>query len=419
MARYATYLLSVSLLVMAAPVSAKSLKDAIQDGINYNTSGKIADEQSNAAKYKVDQAYASYWPQVNLIGKTKTNDRGYGASYSPDDDEGSMLTFAFQYTLIDLTRDRQIAAAHNAYNAAKWNAKIQQEKLAFDIVKAYLDVWRKQKIKAVTGDYANSIEKLANKVQARVNGGLSEASDSVRAMAALDEARTRLEDADKALEDAKLTLSSIIGQSYTVNEKFDENKKPIIPKLPATPELYENSFVIKMLSEKAKQKKEEYEFAKKDPFPKLQLLGNYKERFEDSDAPSSQFFLQFSMPLMDGGLSRGKTNEARSMKNISEYQLQSGVRDLNKNFSILKMTLDKESKIWELNRASIVKAAKTLDLYDKEFVMGNRPLSDIISAQRDLYTAKISLLNSKYNFNSSLSALYNLYGDTASSIKFM
>jgi len=419
MARYVTYFLSASLLCMPVSVSAKSLKDAILDGISYNTSGKIADEQSNAAKYKVDQAYSSYWPQVNLIGKTKTNDRGYGATYSRDDDETSMLTFAFQYTLIDLTRDRQIAAAHNAYNAAKWNAKLQQEKLAFEIIKAYLDVWRKQKTKSITGEYVKSVEKLAGKVQARVDGGLSEASDSVRAMAALDEARTRMEDADKSLEDARVTLSAMIGQTYTINEKFDENAKPSVPKFPATPELYENSFVIKMLSEKAKQKKEEYEYARKDPFPKLQLLGNYKERFEDSDAPSSQFFLQFSMPLMDGGLSRGKTNEARSMKNISEYQLQSGVRDLNKNFSILKLTLEKESRIWGLNKSSVGKASKTLDLYDKEFIMGNRPLSDIISAQRELYNARLSLLNSRYNFNSSISAIYNLFGDTASSIKFM
>ncbi|WP_273793879.1 TolC family protein [Brucella anthropi] len=419
MTRSLAYMVSISLFCLASSASAMTLKEAIQDGLKYNTTGKIADEQSNAAKYKVDQAYASYWPQVNLIGKSKTNDRGYGASYQPDDDEAGMLTFAFQYTLIDLTRDRQIAAAQNAYNAAKWNFKIQQEKLTFEIIKAYLDVWRKAKTKLITDDYVRSVEKLAKKVQARVNGGLSEASDSVRAMAALDEAKTRQEDADKSLEDAQLSFNSLIGEKVNIKDNFDENKKPIIPKFPATPDLYENSFVIKMLSEKMKQKKEEYEYAKKDPFPKLQLLGNYKQRFEDSDAPSSQFYLQFNMPLMDGGLSRSKTNEARSMKNISEYQLQSGIRDLNKNFSILKITVEKENRIWDLNRASIQKAAKTLELYEKEFVLGNRPLSDIISAQRDVYTARTSLTNSKYNFDSSISAIYNLYGDTIKSIDFM
>ena len=402
---------------LVSNVSAMTMTDALRDGAEYNLSNKITQEQIRSAQYKIEETYASYWPQVNLIGKTRSTDRGYGEYYQRDDDESAMINIAVQYTILDLSRGPQVDAAKKAYEAAKWNERIQEEKLKFDIIKAYLNVLSKKRTVEVTEGYLHDVVILANKLRSRVSGGLSPESDSIRAQASLDEAETQKENALKSLEDAKVFLASLIGTDQEISDSFNENSIKNLSYVVDDLRLNQENLLLKMLSTQIEQKRNEADSVKKNDYPKVQILGNYKDHFSQNvQSPDTQYFIQVSMPIFDGFLNRNKEYDSLSQLKLSEYNYESALRDLHRNFSALKLSLIKEENIWRLNKKTVEKSLKTLSLYNSEFTLGVRPLSDIITAHKDLFNAQKALVESKYNYCTYIAAIYNLYGETDHSL---
>ena len=125
------------------------------------------------------------------------------------------------------------------------------------------------------------------------------------------------------------------------------------------------------------------------------------------------------MPLFDGGGIRNRANELGSQMKISEYKMQTALRELNRNYSEVKSTLEREVELQKIYIETKNNAQKNITLYESEFVLGMRPLSDLISAHRELLTANLSMTNSRMSYYVNLAAMYNLYGDTKEAIKFM
>ena len=69
-----------------------------------------------------------------------------------------------------------------------------------------------------------------------------------------------------------------------------------------------------------------------------------------------------------------------------------------------------------IDEVSAEQAKKTLNIYQSEFSLGSRPLTDLINAQKDLLNVKIDILNDKMNAYLAVLSLYNLNGDTMSGL---
>lgn len=400
-------------------VSALTISDAVKNGLQYNLAVKMSEAQRDTAEFKLGESYASYWPQVNLIGKTRTKDYNEGPYYIRDDDEANMLNIAAQYTLVDLARSEQVNSAKHALEAADWNNKIQSEKLTFDIIKASLGVWKSQRELVITTDYLNSIKSLTDKVNARVNGGLSPDSDAIRALATLDDARTRKENVEKELSNSQNFLASMIGVEDKLTLPISEMTENRIPDVINKQQPEQVNLLLKMMDAQSAQKRSEYEFVKKDDYPKVQVISNYKKRFNTTvQSPDTQVYVQVSMPIFNGFMTTNKIGAAATEIQLADYKRETALRDLHRNFTSLKVSMQKEMIAWKYNKGAIDKSEKTLRLYQDEFVSGDRTLSDIISAQRELFNARKTLLESRYNFNTYISAVFNLYGSTIDSIKY-
>jgi len=71
---------------------------------------------------------------------------------------------------------------------------------------------------------------------------------------------------------------------------------------------------------------------------------------------------------------------------------------------------------FSIDKVSAEQAKKTLDIYQSEFSLGNRPLTDLINAQKDLLNVNIDILSDKMNAYLAVLSLYNLNGDTMSGL---
>ena len=405
------------IFLFSANSLASSLTDIVNKGLEYSLENKISDEEKSASEYKLEQSLASYWPSVELSAKSRTINRGEADNYIRDEDENTMLNFSVRYTLLDVARDSQSESARLSVAGRELNSIIQKEKNTFNIIKAYFNVWQKEQDKRNIKSYLDSTTVLTQKVKARVNGGLSQESDYIRAKVALDEARARYENIEKELKEGIIRLNALVGEDISITEKH--NKPLSVPEFIKENEVITISPLLKMLKTEVDVKKYEYKAALRENLPKLQLVGSYKEHFKKTTSPDMQVYLQVTMPLFDGGVIRNRANELSSQMKISEYKMQTALRELNRNYSEVKSNLEREVKLQKIYNETRSNSQKNITLYESEFMLGTRPLSDLISAHRELLTASLSMTSSRMNYYVNLAAMYNLYGDTKESIKFM
>lgn len=406
-----------TILLFSANTLASSLTDIIDKGLEYSLENRISDEEKLVSEYKLKQSLASYWPSVELSAKSKTINRGESNNYIRDEDENAMLNFSVRYTLLDLARDSQSESARLSVAGRELSSKIQKEKNTFDIIKTYFNVWKKEQDKINIKKYLDSATVLTQRVKARVNGGLSQESDYIRAKVALDEARARHENIEKELKEGIIRLNALVGENISVTEKH--NRPLTVPDFIKENEVIAISPLLKMLKTEMDIRKYEYKSALREHLPKLQIVGSYKEHFKKTTSPDMQIYLQVTMPLFDGGGINNRANEFGSQMKISEYKMQTALRELNRHYSEVKSTLEREVELQKIYNETRMNSQKNIALYESEFMLGTRPLSDLISAHRELLTANLSMTDSRMNYYVNLAAMYNLYGDTKEAIKFM
>ncbi|EBP4586391.1 TolC family protein [Salmonella enterica] len=396
---------------------ANELAKIINKGLLYSIDNKISDTETEITEYKKNQTTASYWPSLDLTAKSRTVNRGDSIDYIRDEDEDSMFNVNLRYTILDLARDSDYEASEISVENAYLKNKIQKEKTIFNIINSYFNLWEKKKNKYYIKEYLDTINNLANKVKLRVNGGLSTESDYIRAKVTQDDARVRYENADKELNEARIRLSYLIGEKVDIINNYEKSLN--LPAFISENEVFSISPVVKMLKKDIEIKEYGYQSSVRERLPKLYIQGTYKEHFKKTKSPDTQVYLQLTIPVFDGGLITNKSKEEAAQIRISEYKLQNAQRELKKNYGEIRSTIEKEFKLQNIYLDNTNNAKKNIKLYDAEFTLGTRPLSDLISAQRELLTANLSETSSIKNYYIALAGIYNLYGNTIQSLDFM
>ncbi|WP_345831205.1 TolC family protein [Erwinia sp. HDF1-3R] len=395
---------------------ALSLTDTIKYGLDYSIQLKISNAKKEKAEAILGEAYSSYWPQVSLVGKSKDEVKFAGSNYYRGDDESAMLTVATQYTLIDLARGEKVKAAKYNQDEEEWDRRAKIEKAKFDITKSYLDIWKKKNEENVLESDYSSLSSLVNKVHARVDAGMSQESDMLRAKVAADETRNKLDNVRKELGNAEIQLSSLTGLALSKNDVYDVSNINITNIKITKRDIIKYSPALKVLSTRVEQKRIEYNAIKKDDYPKVNAIANYKEHFRNVVSPDMQFFVQVSMPLFNGFNSTNKRKAAISELEINKLTLSMAEKDLVKNYETLLNSFDRERKAWEMLKTNAVNSKKVKEQFYNEFPLGIKGIEDLITAERSETDAELRLIDSQYNIYLYYLAIFHLNGNTDEAI---
>lgn len=391
-----------------------SLLEAINLANEYSFDVRKVEFEENASKARVDQAYSAYWPKVDLNAKTKNFRTGESNDYSVSSDQLSQINAALLYTLYDFgVRSAQVNSARYALESSEIKTALQKEILIYDTFSAFIQYDYAILQERLSIDYLNQVEKLQTLINKRVDAGFSARSDKVRGDLALSEAKSSLEIAQQSKQESQISLMNMLG--IPVNE-VDSLLEPAftyngdVNEISTT--IQQKNLSIKMMRANMNMAESKVEFAEAERYPTINLYGTYRKDFNRNNFPGNEVYVQMTIPLTDGGLLRARKSEAMNNYEVSKITLEQAYRDLNKrlaNFINLYQTTRNKLEI-DLNSA--VQAKQTLNIYQTEFSLGNRSLTDLISAQKDLLSSHIELLSDKKNAYLAILSLYNLSGDT-------
>ncbi|MDD9341809.1 MAG: TolC family protein [Providencia heimbachae] len=391
-----------------------SLPEAIHLADEYSFDVKKVVFEAKAAAARVDQAYAAYWPKIDLIAKTNNVRTGESQDYSASSDQLSQINAALLYTLYDFgVRSAQVDAAKYALESSEVKVALQKEILIYDTFSAFIQYDSAVQQEQLSLDYLNQVKQLQQLINQRVAAGFSARSDKVRGDLALSEAKSRVEMAQQSRQESQIALNNMLGVPISAIDSLlipSFTYEGDVNKIALT--VQQVNPAIKMMRANMNMAASKVDSVEAERYPNISLSGTYRTDFNRNNFPGSEAYVQLTVPLTDGGLLRARVSEAVNQHEVAKITLEQAYRDLNKRQSdFINLYQTTRNKL-AIDLQSAEQAKQTLQIYQTEFSLGNRPLTDLINAQKDLLNTHIELLNDKKNAYLAIVSLYNLSSDT-------
>lgn len=412
----AGFLFSSMAISAGAPLS---LSEAINLADEYSFDVKKVTFEAKAAAARVDQAYAAYWPKIDLIAKTNNVRTGESQDYSSSSDQLSQINAALLYTLYDFgVRSAQVDAAKYSLESSEIKVALQKEILIYDTFSTFIQYDSAVQQEQLSLDYLNQVKQLQQLINQRVAAGFSARSDKVRGDLALSEAKSRVEMAQQSRQESQIALKNMLGVPISA---IDSLLTPAftyegdVNKISLTVQQVNPS--IKMMRANMNMAASKVDSVEAERYPNISVSGTYRTDFNRNNFPGSEAYVQLTVPLTDGGLLRARVSEAVNQHEVAKITLEQAYRDLDKRQSdFINLYQTTRNKL-AIDLQSAEQAKQTLKIYQTEFSLGNRPLTDLINAQKDLLNTHIELLNDKKSAYLAIASLYNLSSDTLTGLE--
>lgn len=412
----AGFLFSSMAISAGAPLS---LSEAINLADEYSFDVKKVTFEAKAAAARVDQAYAAYWPKIDLIAKTNNVRTGESQDYSSSSDQLSQINAALLYTLYDFgVRSAQVDAAKYSLESSEIKVALQKEILIYDTFSTFIQYDSAVQQEQLSLDYLNQVKQLQQLINQRVAAGFSARSDKVRGDLALSEAKSRVEMAQQSRQESQIALKNMLGVPISA---IDSLLTPAftyegdVNKISLTVQQVNPS--IKMMRANMNMAASKVDSVEAERYPNISVSGTYRTDFNRNNFPGSEAYVQLTVPLTDGGLLRARVSEAVNQHEVAKITLEQAYRDLDKRQSdFINLYQTTRNKL-AIDLQSAEQAKQTLKIYQTEFSLGNRPLTDLINAQKDLLNTHIELLNDKKSAYLAIASLYNLSSDTMTGLE--
>ena len=149
--------------------------------------------------------------------------------------------------------------------------------------------------------------------------------------------------------------------------------------------------------------------------PRLDLTIDYKRTLENVDN-------LYNVSDTDGGVQlkltfdifdlskKAKIREAYAQVNVNEAQLGKERSTVNDEVRALLGDIDITSQQWTISEEASKEADKTRGLYLEEFRLGDRKLSDLITAETEYFTSRTDAIDARYGFMRAVFSIYYLAG---------
>ena len=391
--------------LFSSGVSALTLQKTVSEVLA--THPVIQEQLKNYRATRQDMSIADsdYMPTVDIVGGVGWKTKGHLASQPDYVDHGAYNSavivkqnlfngFKTLYS-VAYEKARVVAAAYNYVEKA--------DDVTLQTTKAYLDLLRAYELYKVVKENVAENEVIYSKVYELYVSGAAAKSELDKIQSSLSLSRSNLTVKRNNLVDARFALHEFLGRVVSVEalEKPVFNVKLPSNRIRAMQFAFEHnpSLLVSRFNIKAAQKK--YKQARQNYYPSVDLEAAqyYSDNWQTSVQQDDRFEVMLNVTY---NLYNGGKDSARKQKNISlineEVDKQ---RELKRKlihslgvawsaYEIIGMQLDELYKFQSFSFS-------TLNLYKKEYELGQRSLLDLLAAQNDYFGAQAQIINAQYD----------------------
>jgi outer membrane protein len=418
------------LLVSGAFVHAEenklSLRECIDMALKSQPAIRAARENIIAGEGRETQAASPYFPQV-------TASTGYSQSHSLGGAFGESVTKSYTTTLSVNQTLYDFGKTGSAYDAAKWGTRSLErdadrvaQEVALNVKQAYYALLQARKLVEVAQRTVEQTQSHLNQAQAFFRAGSKPRFDVTRAEVDVNNANLNLINAKNSVRIRTIALNNAMGIDPGRSTQI-EDVLPPVPPMPTLEQAEADAFktrpdLIKAGSD-IEAAKARVEAERSNYLPTLSASGAYnwasgtQEMGQFQGMPlggdvqnSWNAGITLSVPLFQGGLTRGRVSEARANLLVLETQRdtirQSILLELNQAFADMEGAAARV----EVMESTVKKARENLDLAQGRYEAGIGPYIEVTDAQLSAVNAETDHIQALYDYQLAVARLLKAMG---------
>ncbi len=387
--------------LMAAPVQAASLKDAVQATVtNYP---EIAEAAANrrAIGQELEQAEGLYYPSVDLAigaGKEWTDTNTIDDEWLTRTEGSITLT----QTLIDGGfRAAEVDRQESRIDGAAYRVRERSEAIGLDTVQAYLDVLRNLEVVNLATENLEIHKRTLNEIRDRADAGQSGVGDVQQTESRVAAAEATLTETLRQLDESEIAYRRLVGEA-PVNLELPSFKDDVIPDtledvvsigLESNPDVrFANADVV---TSEAEIRAAEANFY---PTVNLELGASANNDLDGVEGHSDDFTAMVRMRynLYRGGIDVGRQQEAMERSSESKQRKMRFERlveeEIRQSWSTLMRSQARSVSLGD----QVVANGQVAATYRQEFQIGQRDLLDMLDADNELFNSRTALTTVEY-----------------------
>ncbi len=399
----------VLVLGPAGAAMATTLEDAVHEAISSNPQVLGARAGSRAADADVRNARAAWLPSVDVRAGYGPEHTNIGQLKAAGTAKGTLgkreVSLVVSQLLWDGSATRNEVDRRKALlNASQDRASDTVENVAFDTVKAYLDVLKNRHLVELAKQNVADHRKTLAEVKLRVDSGISHRGDLQQAIGRLALARSVLTAREGALRAANSAYERVVGaapmdllepqpRSYGFShdgELDDQALRQAIAQ--ATEEAMQAHPALATADAQSRAAMAAAEAAKAAYQPRINLEYSLTRDRNTSGVTgirnTDALMVVANWNLFRGGADQARVNALSERRYASLQAVADTRRAIRENVEIaLKAKATSEQRLTFLQQH--VDASKaTLESYKAQFKLGRRTLLDMLNTVNELFTAR-------------------------------
>lgn len=396
----------LALALVAMPVQAESLTEAVQTTVvSHPKIGVVANDR-RAIDEELNQAFGLFRPQVDFRGDMGA---AWSNRWGPADaqDDGDILpNAAAQLTLQQMLFDGYNASAEverqeNRIRSAAHRVRETGEFVGLDAVEAYLNVLRSRQLLELANqnvaDHGGRLEDITR----RERGGAGNMADVRQADARLAQAQANRAQVEGDLRQAESRYNSIVGRFPT------DLTRPQVPMayMPAdeqaavdaaladSPTIHIRDTDIDVANAELTQTRASF-------YPQVNLEGNASRQKDIGGLRTTKDEVGAGL-VMRWNLYRGGADVARSeeftwRRAEAQSQLDDAKREVEERVRSAWAARESARQRAELFASQVTANESVLGSYLKQFDAGERTLLDVLDAQNELFLSRSNMITAYY-----------------------
>ncbi|MDL4915143.1 MAG: TolC family protein [Enterobacterales bacterium endosymbiont of Blomia tropicalis] len=388
------------------------LEQTINQALAYSPEIKVADADSSAAHYDIDQVKGQRWPQVQLGTTAPMASFGSGAAPGQRRPGDSSLAVSVTTTLFDWGRNSEsIDGATQQAKASVHQYNYTRQQIAYSTVNELIDLSRYRQNQDITLRYVERMRELVNMLNEITKTDRGRYSELVQARAKLLAAETALQRVREQLRQSEIKLSRLTGQPVTLPKKFDWTMRPILPSLVMS-RLANHPSLLKAQAESSAA---EHQAAavKAGSLPQINWVVS-KNTAKDSYGNDEQWYTGVNVQwnIFSGGSDKAAILASSARASASKSQYTQSRMDMEyqiKNLTLSRDTAEMQAREYKKLSQETDKVSKIY--YEQWLRLGKRTLLDVLTAENDRYNNHIAAVNAEhdvYSNNITLIAMANM-----------
>lgn len=399
-----------AILLMTTGANAQELSESVQAALVNHPSIGAAHANEAAVKSQKDEAVADYFPDINInaaggrIYGNNSTSRGSvttrGSAYSNLWEGGVTLTQPI-FSGFE-TWNRSKAASHDM-DAARYNLLDVEGSLAFRTTVAYLDVLRAYELSQEVEMFDERLAEYISRIQALVEEGAADQSILTRAVDLRAEVKNTSADIRSSLRVAKAEYQEVVGA-----EAKPENMKLPYPQLEYVPVDLDEAIshakkyhpFLKSFEYQKESLHDTAEAEKQFYYPDITGELSYFER-EQVEEIGGEMQDARALLRLNWDISVGARNSARYMQSKQRHleakaQWMDSLRQVERQLRVAYSDMIKTQEQLDIQNERLSIAQELYTNYKQQFEGARIDIFQVLQSDNDLYSTKLSVLNSKY-----------------------